>query len=360
MTDPDSGIMFPPVDQPPPLVFIVPYRDREAHKHFFSEYMTGTVMADYVKNRDYAIYFVEQKDTRPFNRGAMKNIGFLALKYKYPLHYKDMTFVFNDVDTVPYKNILEYKTTHGVIKHFYGFTFALGGIFSITGADFERIGGFPNFWGWGCEDNCIHERAMQNGIYVDRSTFFKIGDMNILHIYDGVMRNICRTEAYSSKMNTVTETAFTIKHLKFEHVDVLNEAGDCGIDVFYFETQTDASTVKIEAQNIMTDKKIDVRPVINERFSMDTKSAIQRQTQQQQQQRQQQHQQQQQQQRQRQQQLVNTIQWQGFQGQMRPIQTLSNAANSANSANTPSIHSNNPQPISHRGSVPIMRLPFMR
>jgi hypothetical protein len=42
---------------------------------------------------------------------------------------------------------------------------------------------------------------------------------------------------------------------------------------------------------------------------------------------------------------------------MRPIQTLSNAANSTNPA---SIHSNNPQPVSHRGSVPIMRLPFMR
>ena len=256
---------------PPPIVFIVPYRDREAHKHFFSEYMNRTVMADYVKNRDYAIYFVEQKDRRPFNRGAMKNIGFLALKYKYPLHYKDMTFVFNDVDTVPYKNILDYRTTRGTIKHFYGFTFALGGIFSVTGADFERINGFPNFWGWGCEDNSIYDRALQNGIYVDRGTFFKIGDMNILHIYDGVMRNICRTEAYSSKTHTVTESLFTIKNLKFEHVDVLNDAGDCGVDVLHFETQTDASAVKIEAQNILTDKQIDVRPVINERLGLNTK-----------------------------------------------------------------------------------------
>jgi hypothetical protein len=272
MTDPiqPSSIFSPLDDHPPAIVFIVPYRDREPHKHFFSEYMNGTVMADYVKNRDYAIYFVEQKDARPFNRGAMKNIGFLALKYKYPLHYKDITFVFNDVDTVPYKNILDYITTHGVIKHFYGFTFALGGIFSITGADFERIGGFPNFWGWGCEDNSIYDRALQNGIYVDRGTFFKIGDMNILHIYDGVMRNICRTEAYSSKMNSVTETMFTIKNLKFEYIDALNDAGDCGVDVLYFETQTDASTVRIEAQNILTDKKIDIRPVIKERFGIDT------------------------------------------------------------------------------------------
>lgn len=262
---------------PPDIIFIVPYRDRESHKHFFSNYMNNVVMADYVKNKDYAIYFVEQKDDRPFNRGAMKNIGFLAMKYKYPLHYRDITFVFNDVDTIPYrKNLLDYKTSHGVIKHFYGFTFALGGIFSATGYDFERIGGFPNFWGWGCEDNCIYDRALQHGVYVDRSTFFKIGDMNILHIYDGVMRNICRKEAYSAKMKSNTESAFTIKNLSFDYsVDgssdnsnTGSDCGDCRINVFYFETLTDANDVRIEPQNIVTDQKIDLTPVLKERFGL--------------------------------------------------------------------------------------------
>jgi len=269
---------------PPEIIFIVPYRDREPHKHFFSEYMNRVVMSDHVKNKDYAIYFVEQKDTRPFNRGAMKNIGFLAIKYKYPLHYRDITFVFNDVDTIPHKkNVLNYKTNHGTIKHFYGFTFALGGIFSITGADFERIEGFPNFWGWGCEDNCIYDRAIQNGIYVDRSTFFKIGDMNILHIYDGVVRNICRKEAYSAKMKSTTETVFTIRNLSFEYTTPNktednngdnngnnNSNGDSGVDVFYFDTQTNSNDVRIESQNIITEKTINLNPVIKERFSIQT------------------------------------------------------------------------------------------
>lgn len=255
-------------DAPPEVIFIVPYRDREPHKHFFSEYMNRVVMSDYVKNKDYAIYFVEQKDTRPFNRGAIKNIGFLAIKYKYPLHYQNITFVFNDVDTIPHKkNVLDYKTTHGTIKHFYGFTFALGGIFSITGADFERIGGFPNFWGWGCEDNCIYDRALQHGVYVDRSTFFKIGDMNILHIYDGVVRNICRKEAYSAKMKSTTETVFTVRNLSFEYT-VTNENGDNGVDVLYFDTQTSSGDVRIESQNIVTERKIDLTPVIKERFGV--------------------------------------------------------------------------------------------
>jgi hypothetical protein len=230
--------------------------------------MNRVVMPDYVKNKDYAIYFVEQKDTRPFNRGAMKNIGFLAIKYKYPLQYQNVTFVFNDVDTIPHKkNVLDYKTTRGTIKHFYGFTFALGGIFSITGADFERIGGFPNFWGWGCEDNCIYDRALQHGVHVDRSTFFKIGDMNILHIYDGVVRNICRKEAYSAKMKSTTETVFTIRNLSFEFATA-SENGDNGVDVFYFDTQTSSGDVRIESQNIITDKKIDLTPVLKERFGV--------------------------------------------------------------------------------------------
>lgn len=255
-------------DAAPEVIFIVPYRQREPHKHFFSEYMNRVVMPDYVKNKDYAIYFVEQKDTRPFNRGAMKNIGFLAIKYKYPLQYQNVTFVFNDVDTIPHKkNILNYKTTHGTIKHFYGFTFALGGIFSITGADFERIGGFPNFWGWGCEDNCIYDRALEHGVHVDRSTFFKIGDMNILHIYDGVVRNICRKEAYSAKMKSTTETVFTIRNLSFEFATA-SENGDNGVDVFYFDTQTSSGDVRIESQNIITDKKIDLTPVLKERFGV--------------------------------------------------------------------------------------------
>lgn len=177
----------------PKIVFIVPYRDRVQHKQFFTKYMEF-LMEDYEKE-DYEIFFIHQCDNRPFNRGAMKNLGFIAIKSKYPNEYKNMTFVFNDVDTLPYtKNLLPYETTHGVVKHFYGVTFALGGIFSITGGDFEKVNGFPNLWGWSQEDNMIQSRVINGGIKIDRSVFFPILNNNILQFTDGIHKIISKKE----------------------------------------------------------------------------------------------------------------------------------------------------------------------
>ena len=79
------------MDPPPKIptrVFIVPYRNRIQHKFFFCKYMTF-LLEDL---SDYEILFIHQFDKRTFNRGAMKNIGFLAVKHKYPNDYKNMTF----------------------------------------------------------------------------------------------------------------------------------------------------------------------------------------------------------------------------------------------------------------------------
>ena len=175
---------------PPKLIFIVPYRDRPQHKHFYITYMKH-IMEDHSPS-DYEIYFSEQNyQHKDFNRGAVKNIGFLAIKEKYPNDYANITFVFNDVDTIPYKKgLLNFETNHGVIKHFFGFTFALGGIFSITGADFEKIKGFPNYWTWGHEDTVINARANLHKIRIDRSNFFKMNDKNIVQLNNDFERNM--------------------------------------------------------------------------------------------------------------------------------------------------------------------------
>ena len=196
----------------PAIVFIVPYRNRIQHKYFFSNYMSS-IMKDYEDN--YEIYFSHQCDARSFNRGGTKNIGFLAVKAKYPITYKDITFVFNDIDTLPFTNIFDYKTKHGTVKHFYGFQYALGGIVAMTGADFEKTNGFPSFWGWGMEDNVLQTRCDKVGLQIDRSQFYPIGSPNILQFFDGVSRLINRKDPWRATHDNGIDGVRTIHKLEY-------------------------------------------------------------------------------------------------------------------------------------------------
>jgi hypothetical protein len=180
--------------QAPSRVFIVPYRDRLTDKERFLVEMKNVLTEPNAET--YEIYFAHQYDYRPFNRGAMKNIGFLAVRDKYPEAYKDITFIFHDVDTWPSaKGLIDYQTTAGVVKHFYGYQFALGGMFAIKGADFEKTKGFPNFWGWGIEDNAMNDRCLAAGLVIDRSQFYDITDKRIARSFDGFERIISRKDS---------------------------------------------------------------------------------------------------------------------------------------------------------------------
>jgi hypothetical protein len=194
-------------------IFIVPYRNREQQKHFFMKYM-DYLLEDYDKNT-YEIIFAHQKNDLQFNRGAMKNIGFLYAKQKYD-YYKDIIFIFNDVDTLPHtKNLLDYNLGENEIKHYYGFHFTLGGIFAIKGKDFERINGFPNFWGWGYEDNVILKRALNYKININRSNFYEIGNHNILHLIDEFSKNISVKAQNDYANNNISDGLNTLSNLNY-------------------------------------------------------------------------------------------------------------------------------------------------
>jgi hypothetical protein len=164
---------------------------------------------------DYEIYFSHQCDARTFNRGAIKNIGFIAAKNKYPQHYKDITFIFNDVDTIPFTKIFDYDTTHGVVKHYYGFKYALGGIVVMKGADFEKTNGFPGFWGWGMEDNVLQKRCEAVGLTIDRSVFYNIGSPEILQLFDGISRIISKKDPWRGEHDDGVDGLRTITQLKY-------------------------------------------------------------------------------------------------------------------------------------------------
>jgi len=195
----------------PKRVFIVPYRNRVQHKFFFSKYMSF-ILEDC---DDYEIYFSHQCDARTFNRGATKNIGFLAVKNKYPQHYKNITFILNDVDTIPFNKIFDYETTHGVVKHYYGFKYALGGIVVIKGADFEKTNGFPCFWGWGMEDNTLQKRCNAAGLKIDRTVFYNIGSPEILQLFDGISRIISKKDPWRGEHDNGMDGLRTISQLKY-------------------------------------------------------------------------------------------------------------------------------------------------
>ena len=209
----------------PTLVFIVPYRDREAHYKIFSSTMKEVLL----NVPPSQIFYINQRDSRGFNRGAMKNIGFLAVKNMYPNDYQNITLVFNDVDTMPSKEIvLNYVTTRGIIKHFYGFENTLGGIVSVNAGDFEKINGFPNFWAWGYEDNLLQQRAINAGIKIDRSVFYKIFDPCIIHLTDSPLRTVNRAEFdrylqhTKEGIHSITDLQYTIRDDNTGFVDVLD------------------------------------------------------------------------------------------------------------------------------------------
>ena len=261
-------------------VFIVPYRDRLEHLYFFQQYLPF-VLPDINNNNntniDYEVYFAHQKDTRPFNRGAMKNIGFLAIKNKYPNDYKNITFIFNDVDVLPYtKNIFDYKTTDNIIKHYYGYTNCLGGSFAIKGKDFERINGFPNLWSYGLEDTIIQTRALSvldKSIRIERYNFYEIGNKKVLQLFDGLNRLIDRNptnkvfdnhknDGISSiinnnnirnlKYNIVSETPCQDKHsmVDFFMIDVEN---------FTTDVKTEPNSLYIESIMNLSEQRNSIR-----------------------------------------------------------------------------------------------------
>ena len=207
-----------PLSATPKLVFIVPYRDREQQQIFFKNHM-AYILEDHPVG-DYEIFYIHQSDERSFNRGAMKNIGFLHVKRLYPNDYKNITIVFNDVDTMPMtKGFFNYETTVGVVKHFYGYRFTLGGIFSINAGDFELTGGFPNYWAWGYEDNAILNRVNTSRFTIDRSQFYPIMDKNVMQLKDGVERMVNRQEydryIEEAKYKVVNDGYATIANLQY-------------------------------------------------------------------------------------------------------------------------------------------------
>jgi hypothetical protein len=249
----------------PKKVFIVPYRNRIQHKFFFCKYMSF-ILED---KEDYEIYFSHQCDARTFNRGGVKNIGFLAVKNKYPNDYKNITFIFNDVDTIPFNKIFDYETQPGIVKHYYGYKYALGGIVVIKGGDFERTNGYPCYWGWGMEDNSLQKRCDNLGIKIDRSQFYNIGSPQILQLFDGISRIISKKDPWRSTHDNGIDGLRTITNLKYTISDKSDNPNDNIYSVynpriFFINIKTFLTFIRFEEDNFYNyDLREPKRKIIN-------------------------------------------------------------------------------------------------
>jgi hypothetical protein len=157
--------------------FIIPYRNRKEHLDEFIKRFTD-MLKD--KDIDAQFYIIHQMNPRDFNRGALMNIGFLEVSKTQP----DSLFIFHDVDTIPtYWGSVIYDTKIGEIRHPIGEKNKnLGGICCFWKSEFEKVNGFPNYWGWGIEDVTLMYRVQKHKITIDENNITHLDDTKKLYL----------------------------------------------------------------------------------------------------------------------------------------------------------------------------------
>lgn len=145
------------------LHIVVPYRDREEHRARFVPHLRGW-LARHQPDIPYRVTIVEQENGLPFNRGTLKNIGFVlgAEASDYTVLH-DIDYLPDDADYgwAPHPTAI---LRHGAesrpvapgrsaatVTSDLDSTF--GGVLLLPNTVFRAIDGYSNlFWGWGYED----------------------------------------------------------------------------------------------------------------------------------------------------------------------------------------------------------------
>lgn len=143
-------------------IILIPYRNRKKHlDYFFSN--SWNLIKEHLKNTKLVI--LEQEEGKLFNRGKILNVGFKE--------YLDKTkyFITHDVDVNPKNNtMLLYNKDDidSITGIFNSPCITLGGICKISSKNVDKMNGFPNnYYGWGCEDKALYNRAVYNNIKIN-------------------------------------------------------------------------------------------------------------------------------------------------------------------------------------------------
>ena len=149
-------------------ILIIPYRDREKHLEYFL-FNSYPKLKSKIDNLE--ILVVEQCNGKKFNRGLTINIG---IDY---CNNDNNFYITQDVDVNPILDetidMYNYQLNDNEIYAIYSDEKTLGGIVKFRGKDFKYINGFPNdFWGWGCEDKELLNRAEFKKFNIKRTIGF--------------------------------------------------------------------------------------------------------------------------------------------------------------------------------------------
>jgi hypothetical protein len=141
---------------------VVPYRNREKNLAEFMPAIRAFFSREDQRRIVCSMLIVEQEAGLPFNRGAIKNIG-----YQYLSKANDYV-CFHDVDLVPI-DADYYWPRQPTMVAFHGLDFKpdfvrnlFGGVVVIKNTQFEAANGYSNdYWQWGYEDVDLRERLLR-------------------------------------------------------------------------------------------------------------------------------------------------------------------------------------------------------
>jgi hypothetical protein len=150
------------------MVIVVPFRNRREQLKQFASHMEA-----FLDGHPWRVLVIEQVEGKPFNRGALLNIGFQLSKAECD------SLAFHDVDMLPLDAACDYSPLGVGMRHLagaaeqYGFKSPylnyIGGVLLSTTSAFESINGFSNeYWGWGSEDDDLFIRASACGVPIER------------------------------------------------------------------------------------------------------------------------------------------------------------------------------------------------
>ena len=163
------------------LAIVVPYRDRQQHLGQFIPHMRAYFARDKLDRAiDYRVLIVKQEPGLPFNRGALKNIGFtLAEPHSDYCCFHDIDYLpiwadysWVDVPTpIVWYGAGERPIAPGrsnrIVRHTMDQFF--GGAVLVPNSAFRAVDGYSNdYWGWGFEDVDFQLRFGAAGIEAGR------------------------------------------------------------------------------------------------------------------------------------------------------------------------------------------------